>query len=198
MGFPRQEYRKGLPFPTPGDRPDPGIKLKLLASPALAGGFFTTSATWEALLQSWFIIAEGFRSKSKGRGTQSRVPEIPGTSGQSCPLRPLCGQCLLLPATVGYNPRRVLPTREAHLRLVVQGFHWVLVMYTQLTLVSSPSRGQAHTMIRGPHLNDIVCIVLEEGMATHSNILAWRIPMDRGAWRATVYGVTKSQTQLSD
>ena len=30
---------------------------------------------------------------------------------------------------------------------------------------------------------------LEEGMATHSSILAWRIPMDRGAWRATVHGV---------
>ena len=39
---------------------------------------------------------------------------------------------------------------------------------------------------------------LEEGMATHSSILAWRIPMDRGAWRATVCGVAKSQTQLSD
>ena len=32
---------------------------------------------------------------------------------------------------------------------------------------------------------------LEEGMATHSSVLAWRIPMDRGAWLATVYGVTK-------
>ena len=36
------------------------------------------------------------------------------------------------------------------------------------------------------------------GMATHSSILAWRIPMDRGAWWATVHGVAKSQTQLSD
>ena len=35
---------------------------------------------------------------------------------------------------------------------------------------------------------------LEEGMATHSNILAWRIPMDRRAWWATVHGVTKIQT----
>ena len=32
---------------------------------------------------------------------------------------------------------------------------------------------------------------LEEGMATHSNILAWRIPVDRGAWQATVHGVAK-------
>ena len=39
---------------------------------------------------------------------------------------------------------------------------------------------------------------LEEGMATHSSILAWRIPMDRGAWRATVHGVAQSQTRLSD
>ena len=39
---------------------------------------------------------------------------------------------------------------------------------------------------------------LEEGMATHSSILAWRIPMDRGAWQARVQGVTKSWTQLSD
>ena len=39
---------------------------------------------------------------------------------------------------------------------------------------------------------------LEEGMATHSSILAWRIPMDRGAWWATVCFVAKSQTQLSD
>ena len=39
---------------------------------------------------------------------------------------------------------------------------------------------------------------LEEGMATHSSILTWTIPMDRGAWQAMVHGVAKSQTQLSD
>ena len=37
---------------------------------------------------------------------------------------------------------------------------------------------------------------LAEGMATHSCILAWRIPKDRGAWWATAHGVTKSQTGL--
>ena len=37
---------------------------------------------------------------------------------------------------------------------------------------------------------------LEEGMATHSSVLAWKIPMDRGAWRATVHGVTKSWSWL--
>ena len=39
---------------------------------------------------------------------------------------------------------------------------------------------------------------LEEGMVIHSSILAWRILMDRGAWWATVHGVAKSQTRLSD
>ena len=48
MGFSRQEYWSRLPFPPPGDLPDPGIEPVSLMSPALAGGFFTTSATWEA------------------------------------------------------------------------------------------------------------------------------------------------------
>ena len=39
---------------------------------------------------------------------------------------------------------------------------------------------------------------LEEGMATHSSILAWGIPKDRGAWWATVHGVAKRQTRLKD
>ena len=39
---------------------------------------------------------------------------------------------------------------------------------------------------------------LKEGMATQSSILAWRIPMDRGAWRATVHGVAKNWRQLGD
>ena len=48
MGFPRQEYWSGLPFPSPGDLPGPGIEPVSLKSPTLAGRFFTTSDTWEA------------------------------------------------------------------------------------------------------------------------------------------------------
>ena len=47
MGFPRQEYWSGLPCPPPGDLPNPGIEPASLASPALAGGFFTNWATRE-------------------------------------------------------------------------------------------------------------------------------------------------------
>ena len=48
MGFSRQEYWSGLPCPPPGDLPDPGIEPMSLLLHALAGGFFTTTATWEA------------------------------------------------------------------------------------------------------------------------------------------------------
>ena len=47
MRFSRPEYWGGLPCPTPGDLPDPGTEPLFLTSPALAGGFFTTRATWE-------------------------------------------------------------------------------------------------------------------------------------------------------
>ncbi|ELR61723.1 hypothetical protein M91_07896, partial [Bos mutus] len=45
MGFSRQGYWSGLPCPSPGDLPDPEIKPASLKSPALTGGFFTTSAS---------------------------------------------------------------------------------------------------------------------------------------------------------
>ena len=48
MGFSRQEYWSGLPYPAPGDLPNPGTEAASLKSSALAGRFFTTSATWEA------------------------------------------------------------------------------------------------------------------------------------------------------
>ena len=45
MGFSRQEHWGGLPFPSPGDLPDPGIEPVSLVPPALASEFFTTSVT---------------------------------------------------------------------------------------------------------------------------------------------------------
>ena len=48
MGFSKQQYWRGLPWPPPGDLPNSGVKPTSLTSPALADRFFTTSATWEA------------------------------------------------------------------------------------------------------------------------------------------------------
>ena len=54
MEFFKQEHWKGLPFPPPGDPPDPGIKL---VSPALAGGFFTAEPP--GMSQGWRVINVG-------------------------------------------------------------------------------------------------------------------------------------------
>ena len=53
MGFSRQEHCRGLPCPPPGDLPDPGVEPAFLTSSALAGGYFTTSTTWEAPERMW-------------------------------------------------------------------------------------------------------------------------------------------------
>ena len=60
MGFSRQEYWSELPCHPPGDLPDPGIEPASLMAPALADGFFTTSATWEATCEE----GRGRRSKA--------------------------------------------------------------------------------------------------------------------------------------
>ena len=52
MGFSRQEYWSGLPCPPPWDLPNSGIELMSLMSPALAGGFFIASDTWDSL--NWY------------------------------------------------------------------------------------------------------------------------------------------------
>ena len=49
MGFSRQKFCGGLPWPPKGDLLDPGIEPASLMSPALASGFFTLSSTWEAI-----------------------------------------------------------------------------------------------------------------------------------------------------
>ena len=56
MGFSRQEYWSRLPCPSPGDLPKPGMELTSRMSPALAGEFFTTSATWEAHFFFFFFF----------------------------------------------------------------------------------------------------------------------------------------------
>ena len=58
MGFSRQEYWSGLPFPSPEDLTSPGIEPTSFMSPALAGSFFTTSATWTTAQNSISIEKE--------------------------------------------------------------------------------------------------------------------------------------------
>ena len=72
MGFPRKEYWSGLPFPFSADLPDLGTKPGSLTSPALAGGFFTTSATWEA--PNNYIPLKLKKKERKNSNCDSGVP----------------------------------------------------------------------------------------------------------------------------
>ena len=65
LGFPRQEYWRGLPFPSPGDLPDPGVKPTSLA---LAGGLFTTEPPGKLLsmMPKHYTLEKKFESEDKG------------------------------------------------------------------------------------------------------------------------------------
>ena len=78
MGFSRQEYQSGLPCPPPGDLPNPGIEPKALPSPALAGGFFTTSATWEASSNKYIVAKSTFPAvvETEGRRLQQHSQQL--------------------------------------------------------------------------------------------------------------------------
>ena len=148
-----------MPCPPPGDLPDPETEPTSLTSPALAGGFFISSATWEALC---YTVSFPGSSTGKKSACNAGVPgSIPGSGrypgeGTGSPLH----------------------------------YSWAFLV---AQMVKNPP-AMWQTRVRSLDWKDS----LEEGMATHSSILAWRIPMDRGAWWASVHGVTKSQIRLSD
>ena len=90
MGFSRQENWSGLPCPPAGDLPNPGIETASLTSPALTGGFFTTSATWEATISERRRIDafELWCWRSARRSNQSILKIIsPGISLEGMMLR---------------------------------------------------------------------------------------------------------------
>ena len=86
---------------------------------------------------------------------------------------------------IGVSPRKILK-RSINTSVSVTGFSLVPQMVKNLPEMQVtwvPSLGWEES--------------LQKGMAAHSSILAWRIPMDRGACRVTVHGVAKSQAGLS-
>ena len=75
MGLVRQEYWSGLPCPSPGDLPNPGIEPESLTSPALAGGFFTPSTSWEApqFMVRFVLNTSGWGIEFPGTGDHNLV-----------------------------------------------------------------------------------------------------------------------------
>ena len=96
-----QESWSGLPCPSPEDLPDPGIEPSSLMSPALAGGFFTTSATWEARAlgaRNWWA-----RQRVQGQRQQLQSRAWGWTAWVGIPVLPLIshvteGCCLTSPS----------------------------------------------------------------------------------------------------
>ena len=82
MGFSRQEYWSGLPFPFPGDLPDPVIETVSPASPVLAGEFFTTepsgkpsSVQFISVAQSCLTLCDPMNSSTPGLPVHNQLPE---------------------------------------------------------------------------------------------------------------------------
>ena len=92
VGFSRQENRSGLPCPSPGDLPNPGIKPTSLMSPALSSKFLITRATWEArwLLFSCSVMSDALWAHGM-LNTRLPCPSLsPRLCSSSCPLSWWC------------------------------------------------------------------------------------------------------------
>ena len=95
MELSRQEYWSGLPCPPPEDHPNPGMELASLLAAALAGGLFTTSATWRKPMSRDTEMKRSLTEGGKGRGTpgggrpgvaeEEQTAEVSGAP--ACPLQ---------------------------------------------------------------------------------------------------------------
>ena len=83
VGFSRREYWSGLPFPPPGDLPNPGVDPESLVSPALVGGFFTTGATWEAPCNSGHPVNVDWRNETSPLSHRWRASRLPSARNET-------------------------------------------------------------------------------------------------------------------
>ena len=211
MELSRQEYWSGLPFLPPGDLPDPGIKLESPTSSALAGRFFTTSATWEAPI---WVVSKMIYNRHLINSTYSFISFPGGSDSEESTCNVGVSEVAQSRLTLCDSMDCSLPGFSVRGIFQARVLEWVAISFSRgsswprdWTQVSHIARrcltlwvtreaqpAMQDTWVRSVGWED----PLEEGMETHSSILAWRIPMDRGAWWATVHGVTRSWTQLSD
>ena len=140
-GFSRQEYWSGLPFPTPGDLPHPGIRPVSLASPALAGRFLSLAPPGKSLSRKVEVLVaqlcptlcDSMDYSPPGSSVpgifQARILEwvaIPFSRGSSCPrdqtqVSCIAGGFFTVRATRGalFSPLLLLLSRFSHVRLHV-------------------------------------------------------------------------------
>ena len=162
------------------------LTLKNLFSPCSGFlGFFLMFSTMKlkSLLAPGQCAAWIFFAKVRGRGRVGNPSqELP------CPLfsEPVCFSLVFRDSSLVTDP-------ESHPSLVgvtiSKGFCLILGFPCGSDAKESCQQKQVWSLGQEDPL--------EEDMAAHSSILAWRIPMDREAWRSTVHGVAKSQTRLT-
>ena len=139
LGFSRQEYWRGLPFPPPRGLPDPGIKRLSPVSPALAGGFFTICATWEALNAVYLTLDRSFHlltvlSLHLPKGSVVKNP--PANAGDT-------GDVGSIPRS-GRSPRKEVATHSHIPAWKIQwteepeGLHGIAESLTRLSAQASP------------------------------------------------------------
>ena len=160
MGFSRQRYWSVLPFPLPGDLPDLGIEAAPLVFPALGGGFFTASATWEALyrwvccflLCSLVCCISGFHVQVRSCNICLSLSDI------SCPL-----------GLHGSFSEAALPKAAA----IGWGLTACLRLSSHLNLHPG---GLGFNHLPLPWIYQHLWLRAEKAMATPSSTLAWKIP----------------------
>ena len=127
----------------------------------------------------------------------------PGTCSNSCPLSQWCHPTISS-SVVPFSCLQSFPTSESVLPIrwpkywsfsISPSNEFSGLISFRIDWVDLAVQGTLKSLLQ-PH--SLKASILEKEMAAYSSIFAWRIPMDREAWQATVHGVAKTQTQLSD
>ena len=163
-----------LSFPTPGDLPNQWTKHSSLAFPSPVGGFFYHCVIWKPI--NVHILAVIMQQNTM---EVYRLKDFPGISAgkeSACNSGDpglISGSGRTPGEGIGYALQYSWASLVAHM------------VKNPLAMSSIPRLGRSPGWGHGNPLQ-------------YSSILAWRIPMDRGAWWATANGVSKSWTQLSN
>ena len=184
MGFSRQEYWSWLPCPPPGDLPDPWIELTSLMSAVLAGEFFTTSVTWEAPNS----VYKGLIGKQE---VQERVDMRVRDNSHN-------------DEQVSKDSDQVHGEKQLKYEGLQFWFREGTGTPRQYSCLENPMDGGAYqAAVHGvaksrTGLRDFTFTfhfhALEKEMATHSSVLAWRIPGTGSLVGCCLWGRTESDT----
>ena len=165
MGFSRQECWSGLPCPPPGDLPDPGIKPASLRPPALAGRFFTTSATWEIQIKQYIPCGSDGKASACSAGDPGSIPGL-GKSLEGGHGKPLQYPCLENPMDRGAWQATVHGVTKSQTRLKWLSTHALLLYCSCLIMSCLRRRNIAYLFL---------CLQGQKAMGTQQIFVKWLI-----------------------